>query len=79
MAADTIECETPSAAKVRALRLRADLTQREAAALVGLGAAARWSDYEAGRHLVDPIRWLVFLLLTNQHPTHQLTARSAHA
>lgn len=75
MTADTIDCETPSADKVRALRQRMGLTQAEAAALVGLGAPARWNDYEAGRHQVDPIRWLVFLLLTDQHPTHQLTSR----
>ena len=75
MSSDTIECETPSADKVRAYRLRASLTQGQAAALVGLGAPSRWNDYEAGRHLVDPIRWLVFLLLTDQHPTHQLTPR----
>jgi hypothetical protein len=79
MSGDTIDCETPSADKVRALRLRAFLTQRQAAELVGLGAAARWNDYEAGRHRVDPIRWLVFLLLTDQHPTHRITSRSSHA
>ena len=75
MSADTISCETPSPDKVRAYRLRVLLTQAQAAELVGLGAAARWNEYERGRQPVDPIRWLVFLLLTNQHPTHQLTSR----
>lgn len=75
MSADTIECEIPSADKVRALRLRAELTQGQAAGLVGLGAAPRWNDYEAGRRRMDAVRWFVFLLLTDQHPTHQLTPR----
>jgi hypothetical protein len=76
MTASAIECEWPTAEKVRALRLRADLTQGQAAELVGLGAPARWCDYEAGRNQIDWIRWLVFLLLTNQHPTHRLTPRA---
>jgi transcriptional regulator with XRE-family HTH domain len=76
MSTGTIDCEWPIAQKVRALRLAAGLTQREAAELVGLGAPARWSDYESGRHQIDAIRWLVFLLLTDQHPTHRLAARN---
>jgi transcriptional regulator with XRE-family HTH domain len=72
---DAIAIEWPSAEKIRTLRLRAELTQREAAELVCLGAPARWNDYEAGRTQLDAIRWLAFLLLTDQHPTHRLTAR----
>jgi hypothetical protein len=76
---DAIECEWPSADKVRALRLRMLLTQRQAATLVGLGSSARWCDYEAGRKQIDSMRWLVFQLLTDQHPTHQLKPRGRHA
>lgn len=79
MIVGAIEIEWPSADKVRAFRLRADLTQKQAAALVGLGQAARWNDYENDRTRIEPVRWLVFLLMTDQHPTHQLTTRSGHA
>jgi len=78
MIAAPIECEWPSADKVRAFRLRAGITQGQAAALVGLGAAARWCDYETGRHQLDAVRWLVFLLLTEQHPTYVISPRSPH-
>jgi hypothetical protein len=79
MILDAIECEWPSPDKIRAFRLRAALTQKQAALLVGLGQPSRWNDYERGRTQLDAIRWLVFLLMTDQHPTHRLTQRSGHA
>lgn len=71
-----IECPSPD--KIRAFRERVGITQGQAAALVNLGQPARWCDYEAGRKPCDPIRWLVFLLMTDQHPTHRLTERGSH-
>lgn len=76
MSTDAIEVEWPSPDKVRALRLRAGLTQAEAAELVGLGAHTRWSAYESGRFRCEPLRWFFFLLMTDQHPTHRLTPRA---
>lgn len=53
--------------QVRAARLRAGLTQEQAAYLVHLSSAVRWSEYERGVRQIDPARWELFLLLTNQH------------
>lgn len=54
--------------QVLSARLRAGLTQAQAAYLVHLSSAVRWSEYERGVRQIDPARWELFLLLTNQHP-----------
>jgi len=79
MIVDAITVEWPTPDQVRAYRVRAGITQGQAAALVGLGSPSRWNNYAAGRTQLEAVRWLVFLLMTDQHPTHRLTQRSAHA
>lgn len=64
---------TPDA--VRAARTEAGLSLAQAAALVGLGDRARWSEYERGVHAIDGARWALFLLATGRHPMGELAAR----
>lgn len=64
---------TPAA--VLAARQAAGLDQAGAAALVGLGSGARWSEYERGTRNIDPARWAVYLLATGQHPKARAAAR----
>jgi hypothetical protein len=71
-----LDLTTPVApAEVLQARLAAHQTQDQAAATVGLGAAIRWSEYERGERNIDPMRFLMYLLLTDQHPTHRLARR----
>jgi hypothetical protein len=57
----------PTPANIRAARTAVDLTQAEAAELVYLGSAVRWSEYERGAQGIDPARWELFLIKTGQH------------
>lgn len=57
---------TPDA--IRMAREAAALTQAEAAELVYLGAAKRWSEYERGAQAMDPARWELFLVKIGLHP-----------
>lgn len=70
----------PSPANVRAARLAAGQTQAEAAALVGLGGGIRWAEYERdsesqSSRRIDPARWQLYLLMTDQHPDYRLARR----
>lgn len=56
----------PTPEAVRAARAAAGLTQAAAAALVHLGEAMRWSEYERGVRTIDMARWELFLLKTGQ-------------
>lgn len=75
----------PTPAVVRAVRQRAGLTQAQAAQLVSdaQGQPYRtWQGYEAeegklGHRAMPLATWALFLLLTDQHPTHTLTARKS--
>lgn len=58
----------PTGIEVRAARDSAELTQAEAAELVHLGSAMRWSEYERGVQAIDLARWELFLIKTDQHP-----------
>jgi hypothetical protein len=58
----------PTPANVRAVRLDAELTQAQAAALVHLGDVARWSEYERGVHPIDRARWELFLIKVGLSP-----------
>lgn len=69
----TLPAPTPKA--VRAAREAAGLSQSQAAALVHLGAAVRWAEYERGARSIDRARWELYLLLTNQHPNLVVTPR----
>jgi transcriptional regulator with XRE-family HTH domain len=57
---------TPDPAQIRQARLSAGLSQAQAAALVGLGHAHRWSEYERGIHACPYATWRLFRILTGQ-------------
>lgn len=63
----------PTAERILAARLAAGVSQAEAARLVGLGKATRWSEHERGVTRIDPARWALFLLATGQHPRGQVS------
>lgn len=67
---DGLPPATPDA--ILCARMAAGLGQPEAAALAGLGAAVRWSEYERGARNIDAARWALFLLATGQHPRARL-------
>lgn len=52
----------PTPENIRAARIDAELTQAQAAALVHLGDATRWSEYERGVNPIDPARWELFIV-----------------
>lgn len=52
----------PTPENLHALRVEAELTQAQAAALVHLGDKTRWSEYERGARAIDPARWELFLI-----------------
>ena len=61
----------PAPDVVAAARAAAGLSQSQAAALAGLGAGARWAEYErsgVSARRIDLARWALFLLATGQHP-----------
>jgi hypothetical protein len=66
---------TPTPDQVRAARDRAGLTLAQCAQLAGLGAHARWSEYERGARRIDLARWALFLLATGQHPRARASTR----
>lgn len=63
----------PTPENIRRARDGADLTQADAAELVHLGSAKRWSEYERGAQAIDVARWELFLIKTGQHPTIEAT------
>lgn len=75
----------PSPDEVRAARKRARLSQTAASQLVsdaGAKAYRTWQRYEAPvgspDHRTIPIGlWELFLLLTDQHPTHRMVSRDS--
>lgn len=57
----------PTPDNIKAARLAANLSQREAAALVHREpprGASRWSEWETGRHEMPRAEWELFLLKT---------------
>lgn len=56
----------PTPARVLRARKRAQLTQPEAAELVYLAHAVRWSEYERGVHAIPKSTWELFLYKTGQ-------------
>jgi hypothetical protein len=56
----------PTPARVLRARKQANLTQPEAAALVHLAHAIRWSEYERGKHQIALATWELFLYKTGQ-------------
>lgn len=54
--------KTPTPAEIKAARLAAGLTQREAAALVHRNDYRRWSEWENGHVQMPPAEWELFNL-----------------
>lgn len=69
----------PDPAVIRAARERAELTQAQAAALVGMRAPTRWTEYESGVRRPAWTTWQLFLLRVDQHPEYRLARRRAPA
>ena len=68
----------PSPAEVRAARKAAGLTQAQAARIVGMNSRFAWAAYEcegATGYEPEPTRWMLFQLLTDQHPHWRLVRR----
>lgn len=70
----------PTPAEIRAARDAAGHTQAQAATLVGLSGGIRWAEYErdqttATSRRIDPARWQLYLLMTDQHPEWRLSRR----
>jgi hypothetical protein len=57
----------PTPENVQEVRVRAGLTQCQAASMVGLAHAVRWSEIERGKQAMDPARWELFLIKCGRH------------
>ncbi len=76
--------DIPTPRQVLAARQAAGHTQAQAAALVGLSGGIRWAEYErdqdtASSRRIDPTRWQLYLLMTDQHPEYRLAKRRGRA
>lgn len=77
----------PTPKDIRRARNQAGLTQTQAAQLVSTAQTQpyrTWQSYEVeagkpGHRAVPMAAWELFLLLTEQHPTHRLVPRRAGA
>lgn len=75
--------EQPTPDEVRQARKRAKLKQAEAAQLVSSAQGQpyrTWQSYEVaigqkGHRAIPLATWELFLLLTDQHPTHKMVSR----
>jgi DNA-binding transcriptional regulator YiaG len=63
--------DIPSGAEIAAVRKSAGLTQAQAAELVHLSAAKRWSEYERGTQTIDAARWELFVCKVGRHPRYR--------
>lgn len=63
-------------ADIKSARIAAGMTQTEAGACVG-GSLRTWQDWESGKRAMPVAAWELFLLHTDQHPTHRLVEKSA--
>jgi len=71
-----VDMPTPTPDEIRIARLAAGLTQAQACALADIAYQSKWAAYEAGTAPMNGMRWLVFLLRTDQHPQLKLVRRS---
>jgi DNA-binding XRE family transcriptional regulator len=77
----------PTPAEIRSARAHAGLTQAEAAELISPAQTTpyrSWQSYEVeqgkpGYRVMPRASWELFLLLTEQHPTHKLVSRDLTA
>jgi DNA-binding XRE family transcriptional regulator len=60
----------PTKEEVQGARRKAGVSQERAAQLAGLTSHTRWSEYERGVRRMDPARFELFLIKTDQHPEY---------
>lgn len=70
---------SPTMEQIAAARKRAGMTQKDAAALIGVKARS-WRGWESSDDALSatampPDRWFWFLVLTGQHPEYELVRR----
>jgi putative transcriptional regulator len=70
-----ISTPPPTPDEIRAARKAAGLTQPAMAAIIGLTGKRAIQEWESGRDPAKVALWELFLLKTDQHPTHAITAR----
>jgi hypothetical protein len=73
------EIHRPTADEIRAARIEAELDRAAAAALVHLGHANRWAEYENEARTISLATWELFLLKTGQHPQLKATRKKVAA
>jgi hypothetical protein len=66
--------DTPTSDMIRAARAAAGDTQTQAIQRLHRDRRMTWDDWEAGRRVMEPALWELYLLRTGQHPTHRLVA-----
>lgn len=59
----------PTPENILAARIAAGHSQAQAAAVIDMPRALRWSEIERGVARLDRVRWALYLLATRQHPT----------
>lgn len=69
----------PTIEEIRAAREETGFDRAQCAALVHLGHANRWAEYETGARLIDLAKWELFLLKTGQHPQLKATRKKVAA
>lgn len=62
--------------QIRIARKNLGLTQEQAAELVN-ASRRTWQSWEKGINGINPAIWELFLLKTDQHPTHHLVVLEA--
>lgn len=60
----------PTKEQVLEARKAVGLTQEEAAEIAKLSSFTRWSEYERGVRNMEPARYELFLIKTEQHPNY---------
>jgi len=58
----------PKPDTLRELREAAGMSQTEIARIVHLSGPSRVSDWEHGKHPIDPARWELLLIYLGKHP-----------
>lgn len=58
-----MECESPTPQQIKESRLKAGLTQAEAAAKVFSGSYRTWQNWEAGKRKMPVAKWELWLLM----------------
>lgn len=68
--------ESPTAKEITCLRKQAGLSQAQASELLGLTGRQLISAYERGQKTPSKQTWTLWLLLSGQHPTLEIRART---